>query len=196
MENTIEVIDPHIDIFATLAVFNTKELEQYLSIMEKVELVDVSSDSDFQREFNYFYKLRRNAEWRAVFYCLFEECKSIKDISFERILYTLYERTGYIEASFSSKLLATLNPDMPIWDSIVLSRFGLKPSTSTNKNIRLENTVAIYQAIVRWYREFLQTPDVQVFLSGFDDAFPEFSTISATKKVDFILWGSGEAKNN
>lgn len=195
MENSVKIIDPDVDIFATLAVFNTKELEQYLSIMGKVGIVDVSSDCDFQREFNYFYKLRRNAEWRKEFYRLFEDCKSMKDISFERILYTLYERTGNIEASFSSKLLATLNPDMPIWDSIVLSRFGLKPSTSTNKKIRLENTVAIYQAIVNWYQDFLQTPDVQEFLSGFNEAFPEFSMISATKKVDFILWGSGETKN-
>lgn len=167
------------------------ELNQYSGIVENVNATDVSTDTEFQRMFNRFYKVRRNAEWRTDFYSVFEACKTVESLTFEHILRTLYLKTGRIEASFSSKLLSALNPDMPIWDSIVLSKLNLKPSTSENRDRRLDNAVKIYQDIVRWYQEFLQTPEARDFITAFDAAFPEFVSITAVKKVDFLLWGSG-----
>ena len=41
-------------------------------IIEHVRKVDVSADLDFQRTYNGFYRIRRNAEWRADYYSLFE----------------------------------------------------------------------------------------------------------------------------
>ena len=168
---------------------NYTELEQYTNIMEKANDVDISADVNFQRKFNYFYKVRRNSEWRATFYSLFEECKSVTPLTFEYVLRTLYERTGTMEMSFSSKLLATLNPDMPIWDSIVLSRLNLSPSAAGSNEKRLDSNIKKYQEIVDWYQDFLKTSKAQEFLSAFDSAFPEFAAITAVKKIDFWLWG-------
>ena len=41
--------------------------DKYKQIMEIVRKTDVSSDSDFQRAFNAFYRVRRNAEWRKCY---------------------------------------------------------------------------------------------------------------------------------
>ena len=87
-----------------------------------------------------------------------EKCKGIQELTFEYVIRTLYAETGNIEASFSSKLLATINADMPIWDSIVLGRLDLIPCQSTNKEERLANAVEIYQEITRCYRDFLTSP--------------------------------------
>lgn len=44
---------------------------------------------------------------------------------FEEILRELYDLTnGRIEASFSSKMYATLYPEKPIWDQFVLKFLG------------------------------------------------------------------------
>ncbi len=172
------------------------ELEQYASIMKKVRTVDVSADADFQREFNYFYKVRRNEPWRTAFYSLFERCKTVKQLSFSYILRALCEETGNVEASFSSKLLSTLNPDMPIWDSIVLTKLGMKPNQSVDKEKRLAATETMYQDIVNWYQEFCQSAKAQEMLNAFDCAFPEFVSMSPVKKIDFLLWGSGTDSNN
>lgn len=197
MKNMVDVSMVGADVRASIELLkeNYTELEQYANIMEKVTAGDISADVDFQREFNYFYKVRRNSEWRTAFYSLFEECKAITPLTFEYVLRTLYERTGTVEVSFSSKLLATLNPDMPIWDSIVLSRLNLSPSAAGSKEKRLESNINKYQGIVNWYQSFLKTSKAQEFLSAFDSAFPEFAAITAVKKIDFWLWGGNGQMN-
>lgn len=88
-------------------------IDKYARIMQRFNKVDVSQDKDFQREFNGFYIVRRNAEWRKIYYDLFESMRT-GPATFSKIINFLFEKTGNIEASFSSKMLATMNPDMPI----------------------------------------------------------------------------------
>lgn len=167
------------------------DLEAYAWIMERFNKTDVSVDTEFQRRFTRFYVLRRNAAQKKAYYDLLEACKGKENVSFPEILRALYEATGWVEASFSSKLLATIKPDMPIWDSIVLSRLGLKSSTSDDKEKRLASSKKLYESIVRWYHEYLPTAEAKEAISAFDAAFPKYIGFTATKKIDFLLWGSG-----
>ena len=100
-------------------------LESYSQIMASVRQTNIETDGVFQRMFNAFYRVRRNEEWRKVYYHLFEELK-VNTPSFDYIIRYMYERTGNIEASFSSKMLATLCPSEPIWDRYVIENLGLK----------------------------------------------------------------------
>ena len=170
------------------------DMERYAYIMRRVYDADVSSDAEFQRTFNAFYRVRRNEAWRKRFYDLFEECKNKEDLSFEYILRSLYSLTGNIEASFSSKMLATLNAQMPIWDSIVLSRLQIKPTTSTDKEMRILDAIEIYKNIAYRYDGFLQADKAQEVLDKFDEAFPEYENFSEIKKIDFLLWGDKDAE--
>lgn len=52
-----------------------QDIQHYMNIMSKVKTVNVADDQDFQREFDFFYKVRRNAEWRKVFFEIFERKK-------------------------------------------------------------------------------------------------------------------------
>lgn len=193
MENRIEIAIVKSGISTSILALKEKytELQRYVSIMNQVHLVNVSGDKGFQKEFNYFYKVRRNESWREKFYGLFEKCKGIQDLTFEYVIRTLYAESGNIEASFSSKLLATINANMPIWDSIVLRRLDLTPCQSANKEERLADAVEIYQEIIRCYRDFLTSPQGKMCINSFDKAFPEFASFSAVKKIDFLLWGGG-----
>ncbi|MBR0159931.1 MAG: helix-turn-helix transcriptional regulator, partial [Oscillospiraceae bacterium] len=167
------------------------DLESYAWIMERFNKTDVSVDTEFQRRFTRFYVLRRNAAQQKAYYDLLEACKGKENVSFPEILRALYEATGWVEASFSSKLLATIKPDMPIWDSIVLSRLGLKSSTSDDKEKRLASSEKLYESIVQWYHEYIPTAEAKEAISAFDAAFPKYIGFTATKKIDFLLWGSG-----
>ena len=171
-----------------------KDMGRYAQIIDRVQETDVSVDIEFQRIFTGFYRVRRNEDWRKIFYGLFERCKGMETVTFKYILRELYARTGRIEASFSSKMLAALDTDMPIWDSIVLGKLHMKPRAYKDKERRLQEAVEIYHSIELWYQELLQSTNAPEILDAFDEAFPEYSRFSAVKKVDFLLWGSGSAE--
>ena len=84
-------------------------------------------------------------------------------------------------------MLATINPEMPIWDSVVLKNLGLKfKGRSTIE--KLSQSVDLYDTICKWYRVFLDTDEAKNMIEMFDYAFPEFEQITKIKKIDFMIW--------
>ena len=160
--------------------------DKYKQIMETVRTTDVSMDPVFQRAFNAFYRVRRNAEWRKKYYDLFETSKD-SNPSFESIVRTMYETTGNIEASFSSKMIATINPDMPIWDRYVVQNLCLELKGKTKED-QLTCAVDLYDQIVSWYESFLKTENGRECLTEFNRILPGYVWMSDVKKIDFYLW--------
>lgn len=161
-------------------------LDKYQFIMAQVKATDVSTNADFQRIFNGFYIVRRNEGWRKVYYEHFENVKGGTP-TFESILTHLYESTGNIEPSFSSKMLATIFPDKPIWDRYVVQNLNME-LIGTTKEERLENAIALYANMEKWYADFLQTEKAKECIEVFDRVLPDYKHISSIKKIDSILW--------
>ncbi len=96
------------------------EIAKYVFLKDNVFITDVSKDSDYQKAFNGFYLVRRNTEWREKYYKCFQKVK-MHEPSFCNIISTLNkELDGKIEPSFSSKMLATINPQMPMEQYLLL----------------------------------------------------------------------------
>ena len=161
-------------------------LDKYQFIMEQVNKTDISIDAEFQRIFNGFYIVRRNEEWRKAYYEYFESVKKGTP-TFTSILIHLYECTGNIEPSFTSKMLATIFPDKPIWDRYVVQNLNMELKGRT-KQERLENAMVLYTDIERWYADFLQTDKAKECIEVFDHVMPDYKHISSIKKIDSILW--------
>lgn len=160
-------------------------LTKYNWIMRRVHEVDVSADANFQKSYNGFYRMRqRPADFYKTYYAFLEQNKDNPSLTFEEILTYLYEETGSIHASFSSKLLATVNPDMPIWDKFVLQNLGLRTPYYYAKD-RMQKTIQLYQRICEWY----QSEQAREKLQLFNALFPN-EEISDVKKIDFILWAT------
>ena len=161
-------------------------LDRYAEIIEKAKTADVSSDPDFQRSFNAFYRIRRNAEWQEEYYKLFERAK--KDhYTFDDVISILYVRTGNIEASFASKMIATIDPEKPIWDQYVLQNLGLKLKGKIPRE-KIGNAVEVYHQIEDWYAEYLKTDEARKNIAGFDRQLPSYAWITDVKKIDYLLW--------
>ena len=135
-----------------------------------------------QRLFNGYYRVRRNDQWRQIYYELFRKAKSER-YSFAQIITALYQATGNVEASYSSKMLATIDPNQPIWDQYVLHNLGLVLTGKTQKE-KLDNAILLYGEIDRWYREFLETDDGRECIRTFDRWLPSYSWITSVKKID------------
>ena len=163
-------------------------IARYYDLLQSSTAVNIAEDLSFQKAFTAFYRLRRDKDWRAYYFDLFECMKSRKeDVSFGEIQLRLFLKCGQIESSFSSKMLATINPDMPIWDSYVLKNLGLK-LRGKNKEERFSMAVVLYDNICSWYRDFLKTDEAKEMIGMFDQAFPEYSNLTEIKKIDFIIW--------
>lgn len=156
-------------------------LDRYADIMHG----DPASP-EFQRAFNGYYRIRRNEEWRQHYYDLFAKAKADR-FSFEQIITELFRLTGNVEASFSSKMLATIDPSKPIWDQYVLQNLGLELIGKSQEE-KLQNAVALYDRIVKWYKEYLTTSEARENIIDFDRLLPEYAWVSDTKKIDCLLW--------
>lgn len=157
-------------------------LPRYIEIM-----AGNPNKSEFQRMFNGYYKVRRNEDWQKEYYAIFTEAKkNPENYTFERILKNLYEKTNKVEASFSSKMLATINPSKPIWDQYVLKNLGLQLKGQGKE--RLEKAVELYSKIENWYNSYLNSSEGKENIRVFDLMLPDYALISNIKKIDCLLW--------
>ncbi len=168
-----------------------KGLEKYVKLMELFQKTDVKNNADFKRLYIGFYRMgRRTKDFYNVYFDYLEKNKDNKEISFIKILEHLKCKTNRVEASFASKMLHTLKPDMPILDSIVLKYIGLSLPGYYCKD-RLERINSVYSQLVTWYEANQET--VSDFVKIFDKRFKKKSdypniSVSNIKKADFIIW--------
>ena len=163
-------------------------LDKYQYIMEQVGKTDVSQDADFQRTFNGFYVVRRNEAWRKVYYEYFDKVKTGTP-TFEEILTHMYKCTGNVEPSFSSKMLASIFPEKPIWDKYVVQNLNLQLIGITQEE-KLKNAISVYAKMENWYADFLKTDKAAECIAAFDRVMPDYKHISSIKKIDSILWSN------
>ncbi len=84
-------------------------------------------------------------------------------------------------------MLATIDASKPIWDQYVLQNLGLE-LTGKSQEEKLQNAVALYDRIVRWYGDYLITAEAKTNIAEFDHLLPEYAWVSDTKKIDCLLW--------
>jgi hypothetical protein len=166
-----------------------KGITQYLEIMELFPRTDVSVDKGFQRKFNRFYRIRQKpAVWYKEYYSYMEIQKNqLPD--FSATLRHLHSVLNRYEPSFSSKLVATIDSNLPIWDSIVLNNMNIKPPLYTSRT-KIDEAERIYKQIQEWHETNMKSDKGQLILQTFRELVPEHNKISDLKKIDFVLWQS------
>jgi hypothetical protein len=160
-------------------------LEKYLWIMDHVRGCDVSTDATFQRRFNGFYRVRKSATWQAPYYALMERAKA-EPLTFAEVLRALHEQVGRIEASFTSKLVATLDPWLPVLDQIVLQHLGLRMPAAHEAD-RLAKTCTLFEALCERYAALLASPEGRLICQRFQQRYPH-AELTDVKRIDLVLW--------
>lgn len=178
-------------------------VEIYLAMMELLSCGDISENAEFHRLYNVFYKLRfsgsnhhTSGEVYAAYYRLLETYKhDAGKPEIECVLKQLWDLTGKVHLSFSSKLIGTLYPDSaPIWDSNVRILLEI-PYGAGDGCDRLTLAAEAYHALEARYRAFFATQEADAVTALFDAAFPAGREIAAWKKVDFLLWRMGSKRS-
>ena len=122
----------------------------------------------YQKNYISFYRLRRDEDWIKQYFNFLEiyykKHQSGDNYCFKDILQDLYNvpsksRDGQyqfkIEISFASKLLHTVNPDYPIWDSQVRKKLGISNSKKTiNDAVKAYDELCTRYALMKKDQQF------------------------------------------
>lgn len=160
-------------------------LLKYLAIQGRLHRCDVRADEDFRRRFNGFYRVRRGPAWQNGFYEVLERAKS-RPPSFREVLADLHRAGGRWEASFASKLLATVDPTQPVIDSVVLRNVGLRLPSQRQAD-RAQRIDAVHRGLAAAFAEFLPTDAGRRLVQRFRDRFPD-ALVTEVKMLDLVLW--------
>ncbi|MGX1110561.1 MULTISPECIES: hypothetical protein [Bradyrhizobium] len=167
-----------------------RPLEKYLWLQSRAaELKNPEVDEEFCRRFSGFYRLRaRDAAWRRAYFALMGEVRGTAP-DFRTCLTRLHAMTGRVEASFASKLLATLNPTLPVLDSVVLGHLSLK-LPAWNATDRIEKSAAIYGRLTDRMVEYVHSAGGGSMIAAFRGYSDDFRRAAVTdmKIVDLVLW--------
>ncbi|WP_028453002.1 hypothetical protein [Chitinilyticum aquatile] len=160
-------------------------LKQYLWLQARVSIDPFFEDVEFRRRYNHFYRVRRGPAWQNTFYSLMAQAKR-EQLQFQEVLDLLLEATGRYEASFASKLIATLQTSKPVIDSVVLKNLGLR-LPSPNVLDRGPKICKLHAELEHMFASYLQTSTGKYLVQEFNRAYPNTGT-SDEKKLDLVLW--------
>ncbi|MBE6948162.1 MAG: hypothetical protein E7454_07970 [Ruminococcaceae bacterium] len=162
-------------------------IEKYQHLRQQLFITDVSTNRDFQREFNGFFRMgRRTQAYYNDYYNYLQQHKET-GVSFAEALAYLYRKHNRLEMSFVSKMVALVDPTFPIWDSVVTKgHFGISAPYTNTKN-RLEKGIEKYMQYCKCYDRYMQSDEAKAKIAEFNKLFP-LTEITEVKKLDFMLW--------
>lgn len=149
--------------------------------------LDIRKDLDFQKKYKGFYRMRRNQIFCDSYFKLMYKHKSETKLNFCSLIKKLYKVGNKKEISFTSKLMATINPDLPIWDSKVIKYITTNFKFIPKKIKNIEHACYNYIELLEWYKQFMETGNAKRMLREFNSQFPN-ARITDLKKIDLMLW--------
>lgn len=151
------------------------------------------ASAKFNDQYAQYYRINqgiRSREKRDAFFNLLHCCieKHIDDYAF--VINKLLSITGRNEMSFASKIVATVNPHLPVLDAIIMGHSKIHRPQHKNVEDRIDHSIIIHQNIQRQFNDFLATTRGKNLLHTFDDRITQqgLLKITAIKKLDFIFW--------
>lgn len=176
---------------AIMKKLNPKVLATYCWLQDNLHKRNVAVDTEYRKKFSGYYRMRFvSQEYRDQFFELFEEIKSESSPSFRVVSQKLFQVDGKHEFSFITKMLHTIEPSRPIYDSQVDIALEIHRYYQPNFEEKLRQDEHILAQISAAYRELASSPGMIELLAEFDKIIPGH-TMSAEKKIDFILWALG-----
>lgn len=170
--------------------YNAWKIDVYKELVRCVKNGE-NVDRDKYKGFYRFRKSNKKILWYDKYFSLLAE-QTKTNRGFQELLEILNATDGGVDPSYVSKLMATANPDLPIWDSNVLRNMGYDKEWNSvsgkDKTIRIKKAVEIYEKIKKETKEFLKTDECKALIDEFDNVMPK-SGISRMKKLDFVLYG-------
>lgn len=164
-------------------------LERYDYLRTNLSLVNVATHQEFQSTYAGLFQLRfmQRPDNFAAYFTLMETAKAQPTgHSFQGLLQQYYNQTNRWEVSFVSKLIAIIDPNRSVWDSLVSKRLRL-----TLPTIKTAQTCsAAYAQLEQRMSRILHDPHFPSVTAAFDNRFPR-RNYHPMRVLDATIWGLG-----
>ena len=170
----------------------------YLFLKNEYIKGNILNNFVFQFVFRSYYKLD-GAGLSDKIKNHFFKLLSDKQTNLETILTELYaiptlRNRNTIQFSFATKLLHTINNDLPIFDSEVGKIFNIGVS-GVGRDARTASCVKIYDSLKIYYIELKKEEKIREIIIKLRQKFNvNAEKVSDTKILDFIIWSLGKLK--
>jgi len=171
-------------------------LDQYRYLMDALRHTDTTRDIQFQRTFRSYWQMnaaRLGDEFCAAYFAHLEELKAFDLPDVARIAVRLYgvpsnsRGDRKLHFSFSTKMVHMLQPDQPVYDSLVTQFYFLTESGTTFDD-KLKSRLGSYKFLVAEYRRVLDEGLLTPSITAFRERFTLADTFTDTKIIDTLIW--------
>lgn len=187
--NLPELIHKNRDII--LSQLDTNTLSVYHWLQDNLRTRNVAIDQEYRKRYGHYYGMRFvSNEYRERYFQMMEDLKNIPGVSFREISQQLYLVDQKHEFSFISKLLHTIDPSCPIYDSRVARVLGITRYPKNDFQKVLKRDEGILDKLRNVYHQLETDSRLTELLIQIDQRTPD-KPMSIEKKLDFILWALG-----
>ena len=176
---------------AILSQLDMNTLSVYHWLQDNLHTRNVAIDQEYRKRYGHYYGMRFvSNEYREKYFQMMEGLKNIPGVSFREISQQLYLVDQKHEFSFISKLLHTIDPSCPIYDSRVARVLGITRYPKNDFQKVLKRDEGILDKLRNVYHQLETDSRLTELLIQIDQRTPD-KPISIEKKLDFILWALG-----
>ena len=174
-----------------LSQLDTNTLSVYHWLQDNLHTRNVAIDHEYRKRYGHYYGMRFvSNEYRERYFQMMEDLKNTPRVSFREISQQLYLVDQKHEFSFISKLLHTIDPSCPIYDSRVARVLGITRYPKKDFQKVLKRDEGILDKIRNVYHQLETDSQLTELLIQIDQRTPD-KPMSIEKKLDFILWALG-----
>ena len=175
------------------------DIDPYIWLFGALPNRNVAQDQEFQRVYRRYWQLnpaRLSEDYLAAYFGHLEQLKGQPEhVTVEAVARHLLPIPTHgngrqsLQFSFASKLVHMLNPEQPVYDSMVQSFYFL-PSGGANETTeqKIARLLASYEFLYAEYGRVLQQGLLNQAIQQFRERFNVNATYTDRKIIDTLIW--------
>lgn len=197
-------VSPKIEVNAESIVraVGRESVDVYRFLIQRYRECEPREDAVYQFVFRSFYRLDNaglTPQFKSHFFELLSEAKASGQTDLESIVFQLREfvnRKGQstLQFSFATKMAASVDSRIPVFDSKIGSVFGFRTPSSYKKfEERLRDYIEFHSQLCSLYERILEENQLKQAREMFRSLYQcDASEVPEVKVLDFIFWTTGK----
>lgn len=193
-----QLLNQNVELLISEGIHFEHDVKPYSWLMKRMKDGTIAADAEFQRRYRTYWATtgaRLSPAFCKGYFRLMDRLRSVRPVDIAEVLRALHKIPSQkndrhsLQLSFASKLVHTLDPHRPMYDSFVSSFFFL-PDAPPGKavEVRLNHLVRSYTFLESEYRRVLAEGLLHTAITRFRDAFDGTDRWTDQRVVDMLIW--------